>query len=232
MSQSFSRCLMLAALGAAGLTACATAREGSLTGSALPAVGADYVIHNAKIVTVDGKFSIAEAAAVKDGRFAAVGSKADVLRRAGQGAKLIDLGGKTVLPGFNDTHVHLTSGENLELQVDLTRVRSIADIQKAIADRVKVSKPGEWIIGTRGWWEYNLAEKRVPTRYDLDKVAPNNPVTIPGPHYTIANSLALKLAGVTKDTPDPQGGEVWKDPATGEPTGLLMDNAGRFVRKF
>jgi predicted amidohydrolase YtcJ len=232
MSQSFSRRLVLAALGAAGLAACTTAQGGSQTGAGVAEVAADYVIHNAKIVTVDGSFSIAEAAAVRDGRFAAVGRKAEVLRSAGRGARLIDLGGRTVLPGFNDTHVHLTSGENLEVQVDLTKVRSIADIQKAIADRAKASKPGEWIIGTRGWWEYNLAEGRLPTRYDLDQAAPNNPVTIPGPHYTIANSLALKLAGVTKDTPDPQGGEVWKDPKTGEPTGLLMDNAGRFVRKF
>jgi predicted amidohydrolase YtcJ len=193
---------------------------------------ADFIIHNAKIVTVDGKFSIAQAAAVEDGKFVAVGDRPTVMRLAGPGTRLYDLGGKTVLPGFNDTHVHLTSGENLELQVDLTRVRSIADIQNAIAARVRTSKPGEWIIGTRGWWEYNLSEGRLPTRFDLDKVAPNNPVAIPGPHYTIANSLALKLAGVTRDTPDPQGGEVWKDPKTGEPTGLLMDNAGRFVRTF
>ena len=234
MSKSFGRRWVLATLGAVSLTACATAALAGDSGAAVAeaASGVDYVIHNAKIVTVDKSFSIAEAAAVKDGRFVAVGSRADVLSRAGAGARLIDLGGKTVLPGFNDTHVHLTSGENLELQVDLTKIGSIADIQRAIADRVKTSKPGEWIIGTRGWWEYQLAEGRLPTRYDLDKVAPNNPVAIPGPHYTIANSLALKLAGVTKDTRDPQGGEVWKDPQTGEPTGLLMDNAGRFVRKF
>ena len=196
------------------------------------ATAPDYIIHNARIVTVDGQFSIAEAAAVKDGRFQAVGNARSILATAGPATRRIDLGGKTVLPGFNDTHVHVTSGKNLEVQVDLTRIRSIVDIQSTIAARAKTAKPGEWIIGTRGWWEYELAEKRLPTRYDLDKAAPENPVVIPGPHYAIANSLALKLAGVTRDTPDPQGGEVWKDPATGEPTGLLMDNAGRFVRKF
>jgi predicted amidohydrolase YtcJ len=161
-----------------------------------------------------------------------VGSNADVMRSAGPSTRIIDMDGKTVLPGFNDTHVHLTSGEALETQVDLTHISSIADIQNAIAARVRTAKPGEWISGTRGWWEYNLADGRLPNRFDLDKVAPNNPVTIPGPHYTIANSLALKLAGITRDTKDPQGGEVWKDPKSGEPTGLLMDNAGRFVRKF
>lgn len=142
------------------------------------------------------------------------------------------MGGRTVLPGFNDTHVHLLSGKNLDNQVDLTKATSIVDLQNRLAARVKTARPGEWIIGTRGWWEYELAEDRVPTRFDLDKIAPNNPVAIPGPHYTIANSMALKLGGVSRDTKDPQGGEVWKDAATGEPTGLLMDNAGRMVSRF
>jgi predicted amidohydrolase YtcJ len=92
-------------------------------------------------------------------------------------------------------------------------------------------KPGDWIVGTRGWWEYQLAEGRLPTRTDLDAAAPNNPVSIPGPHYIILNSLGLRLAGVTRNTLDPQGGQIYKD-ASGEPTGLLMDNAGRFARKF
>src|SRR5262249_46625992 len=99
-------------------------------------------------------------------------------------------------------------------------------------NRLKTAKTREFIAGTRGWWEHELADKRLPTRYDLDKVAPDNPVAIPGPHYTIVNSLALKMAGITRDTKDPPGGEIWKDPKTGEPTGLLMDNAGSLVRKF
>jgi predicted amidohydrolase YtcJ len=225
------RASSMAPLIAVLLAGCATDNSMSPS-SAASTGGADYIVHNAKIVTVDGRFSIAEAAAIDDGKFTVVGDRASVMRAAGPATKVYDLGGKTVLPGFNDTHVHLTSGENLETQVDLTKVRSIADIQSAISERVKVSQPGEWIIGTRGWWEYQIAEGRLPTRFDLDRVAPNNPVAIPGPHYTIANSLALKLGGVTRDTPNPQGGEVWKDPKTGEPTGLLMDNASRFVRKF
>src|SRR5207302_9500373 len=99
------------------------------------------------------------------------------------------------------------------------------------AARVKRPTTVDPIVGTRGWWEYQLAEGRLPIRADLDAVVPNNPVSIPGPHYIIANSLPLKLAGVTRATPDPQGGQIYKD-ANGEPTGLLMDNAGRFVRKF
>ena len=191
---------------------------------------ADTVIYNAHIVTVDGKFSIAQAASIGGGKFLKVGRNKDVLASAGPNTVKIDLHGQTVLPGFSDTHVHqLTQGASLSVDVDLTDIHSIADIQKAIGDRVEEVKPGHWIRGTRGWWEYELSDGRLPNRYDLDKVAPNNPVTIPGPHYAIANSLALKLANITKDTPDPQGGEIRKDPKTGEPTGELFDNAGKAV---
>ena len=205
----------------------------ALTSStALAAVApADLIIRDAHIVTVDPNFSIATAAAIRDGRFIAVGSDATVLRTKGPSTRVLDLHGQTVLPGFNDTHVHLTAGKDLDIQVDLTNIHSIKDIQAAIAARAAKSKPGEWIVGTRGWWEYQLAEGRLPTRADLDAAAPNNPVSIPGPHYAIVNSLALKLAGVTRDTPDPQGGQIYKD-ASGEPTGLLMDNASRYIRKF
>ncbi|MEA3081134.1 MAG: hypothetical protein QOD54_802, partial [Sphingomonadales bacterium] len=192
---------------------------------------ADLIIRGAHIVTVDSRFSTVSAAAIRGGRFIAVGSDPAVLKTRGPMTRVIDLHGQTVLPGFNDTHVHLTAGKDLETQVDLTHIRSIKAIQSAIGDRAKQLKPGDWIVGTRGWWEYQLAEGRRPTRADLDSVAPNNPVSIPGPHYIIVNSLALKLAGVTRDTPDPQGGQIYKD-AAGEPTGLLMDNAGRVVRKF
>ena len=203
----------------------------ALSSSTALATPADLIIRDAHIVTVDPKFSTAEAAAIQDGRFIAVGSDAEVLKTRGPNTRIVDLHGQTVLPGFNDTHVHLTAGKDLENEVDLTHTRSITDIQAAITARVKQSKPGEPIVGTRGWWEYQLAEDRLPTRADLDAVAPNNPVAIPGPHYVIANSLALKLAGVTRDTPDPRGGQIYKD-SNGEPTGLLMDNASRAVRRF
>jgi predicted amidohydrolase YtcJ len=195
------------------------------------AAPADLIIHDAHIVTVDPKFSIARAAAIRDGHFVAVGSDAEVMKSKGPDTRVVDLHGKTVLPGFDDTHVHLTAGEELPLQVDLTHIHSIKDIQAAIAARASQVKPGEWITGTRGWWEYQLAEGRLPTRADLDAAAPDNPVAIPGPHYVIVNSRALELARVTRNTPDPQGGQIYKD-SNGEPTGLLMDNAGRFVRPF
>jgi predicted amidohydrolase YtcJ len=202
-----------------------------LSAAAVGQAPADLIIRDAHIVTVDPQFSTAQAAAIRDGRFIAVGSDAGVMKSAGPKTRIVDLHGKTVLPGFNDTHVHLTAGEDLPTQVDLTHIRSIKDIQAAIAARAAKSKPGNWIVGTRGWWEYQLAEGRLPTRADLDEAAPNNPVAIPGPHYVIVNSRALALAHVTRDTPDPQGGQIYHD-ATGEPSGLLMDNAGRFVRPF
>jgi len=110
------------------------------------AAPADLIIRDAHIVTVDPKFSIAGAAAVRDGKFIAVGSDAEVLKARGPNTRVIDLHGKTVLPGFNDTHVHLTAGEDLPVQVDLTHIRSIKDIQAKIAAKAKQSKPGDWIV--------------------------------------------------------------------------------------
>jgi predicted amidohydrolase YtcJ len=203
----------------------------ALSGAAIAAP--DLIIYDAHIVTVDGKFSIASATAVTNGKFSAVGSDKDVLATAGPQTRKLDLHGQTVLPGFNDTHNHQMSFAKIFAgAVDLTNIHSIADIQKQIADRVKITKPGAWISGTRGWWEYELKDGRLPNRFDLDKVAPDNPVVIPGPHYNIANSMALKLAGITKDSKDPQGGEIRKDPKTGEPTGELFDNAGEPVNRL
>jgi predicted amidohydrolase YtcJ len=196
-------------------------------------VAPDLIIYDAKIVTVDGKFSVAQAISVIGGKFALVGSNKKVLATAGPNTKKIDLHGQTVLPGFSDTHNHqLSQGATLSVAVDLTNVHSIADITNPIAARAKQLQPGQWITGTRGWWEYDLKDGRLPNRFDLDKAAPNNPVTIPGPHYTIVNSMALKLAGITKDTKDPQGGEIRKDAGTGEPTGELFDNASRPVSRL
>ena len=193
----------------------------------------DLIVYNAKIVTVDGRFSIARAAAVRGGRFTAVGSDAAVLRTAGPKTVKLDLHGQTVLPGFNDSHHHqLGHVRALTISANLTDIHSIADIQKAVAEKAATAKPGEWIQGTRGWWEYELSDGRQPNRYDLDKAAPDNPVTIPGPHYAIVNSLALKLGNITRDTKDPQGGEIQRDPKTGEPTGLLYDNAQAPLRRL
>ena len=186
---------------------------------------ADLVVHNAKIVTVDKDFSIAEAAAVKDGKFLQVGTESSVLERAGPGTRLVDLGGRTVLPGFNDTHSHMTTmGINLPTMIDLTEITSIDDIKQAVAERVAVTEKGEWIFSEGGWWQFMLEDGRLPNRYDLDEVSPDNPVTLKGGHYVIANSMALERVGYDRDSENPPGGEIWKDDE-GEPTGFLVRNA-------
>lgn len=196
------------------------------------AAAPDTILHNGKIITVDKKFSTVEAIAIKDGKFVNVGSNHHVLAGAGEDTEVIDLQGKTVLPGFNDSHLHLGSrGISFNVEVDLTNVSSIADIQSAIAERARSVKPGDWIFGSRGWWEYELSDGRLPTRHDLDSAAPDNPVVIPGPHYRIANSMALDIVGITRESKDPLGGEIWRD-ENGDLTGLLMDNASDPVRKY
>ena len=187
--------------------------------------GADLIIHNAKIVTVDEDFSIAEAAAVKDGKFLQVGSESSVLESAGSGTLLVDLGGRTVLPGFNDTHSHMTTmGINLPTMIDLTEVSSIGDIKQAVAERVAVTEKGEWIFSEGGWWQFMLEDGRLPNRHDLDEVSPDNPVTLKGGHYVIANSMALDRVGYDRDSENPPGGEIWKD-ENGDPTGFVVRNA-------
>ncbi len=212
------------------MIACAqgTARDAGESAFAYPEV----VYFNGNIVTVDARFSIADSMAVRNGRFVGVGTREAVTAMAGPETQQVDLQGRTVLPGFNDAHMDLVqrAGEFM-LQVDLTEVDSIAAIQQAIAARAAEEPPGTWILGSRGWWVYGLTERREPTRYDLDEAALEHPVCIPGPHYSICNSLALRIGGVTRNTEDPPGGEIWRD-ESGEPSGLLMENARRFVRPY
>jgi predicted amidohydrolase YtcJ len=193
---------------------------------------ADLIIHNARIYTVDDAFSVAQAAAMKDGRFTVVGGNDEVLGAAGPETRVVDLQGMTVLPGFNDTHSHLVQmGLNLQATIDLTQVTSIADIRDRIAERVAASQPGEWIFSEGGWWEFMLADGRLPNRHDLDPVSPDNPVVLRGGHYFIVNSPALEVIGYDRDTPDPPGGEIWRD-EHGEPTGFLLRAAHEPTHKY
>jgi len=196
-------------------------------------LAADLVIINGKIVTVDKKFSIVQAVATKDGKIIAVGKNEDIKELAGKNTKVLDLKGKTVLPGINDSHIHAVAywGTRPPLAVDIgfPTVRSISDIVKAVGEKVKTLQPGEWIQGW-GWDEGYLQEclkdpARHPTKWDLDPVSPDNPVCLNdfSGHVIWVNSKALELAKVTKATPLPSGGEIVRDPATGEPTGLLKE---------
>ena len=212
--------LIILAVGLGGFSGCGGKDQSS---SSQPAQ--HLVIHNAKILTVDDSFSIAEAAAIKDGEFVAVGTDTEILAMAVPKTRVVDLGGRTVLPGFNDTHSHVVKmGLNLPASIDLTSVTSIVDIQEVVAERVASSEPGEWIFSEGGWWQFMLADGRLPNRHDLDPVSPDNPVVLRGGHYNIVNSLALERLGYTKETKDPPGGEIWKD-EDGEPTGFLLKAA-------
>lgn len=193
----------------------------------------DVVYVNGQVVTVDANDSVAEAFAVKGDRVVAVGASAEIAELAGAGTKVVDLGERCVLPGINDSHMHgaLYGGSRppLTLNVGHPAVGSIEDIKAAVAAKAAESKPGEWIRGM-GWDEAFLSECRADpsrrlTRHDLDAVAPDNPVYLVSftQHELVANTRALELAGIGRDTAVPTGSEILKDAVTGEPTGMLME---------
>ncbi len=193
---------------------------------------ADMILLNGKIRTVDAAFATAEAVAIRDGRFIAVGDSESVGLHAGPDTEILDLGGRTAIPGLIDSHIHqFYVGLNVPT-VQLLDARSIADVQAKIADRAETTPAGEWIVGTSGWHESLLAEGRMPTRWELDEAAPHNPVIIPrGGHVVTVNSIALERAGIGPDTPDPVGGVIVRDPHTGEATGVLLETAAYFARR-
>jgi predicted amidohydrolase YtcJ len=186
-------------------------------------LSADIVLRGGKIVTVDRDFSIAQAVAVQGDRIMAVGRDRDMDALIGPATQVIELAGRTVVPGLRDSHIHTMGGAADELAVSLAEARTIADVQQAFAARVATSPPGAWVLGGSGWHESQLAEGRLPVRRELDAVTPDNPVFLRrGGHIGVANSAALKLAGVSRETPDPIGGVITRD-ASGEPTGVLVE---------
>jgi predicted amidohydrolase YtcJ len=201
------------------------------TSSAL-AQGADLVLRGGHVITVDKDWRLAQAIAIKDGRFVAVGTNEAIAAHVGPNTQFVELAGKTVVPGLIDSHLHQLFAALNGPAVQLLGARSIADVQKAIAERVERTEAGNWVIASSGWHESILSEGRMPTRHELDKVSPNNPVFIPrGGHVVTVNSKALELAGITRDTPTPQGGVIVRD-ADGEATGVLLESAAYLVRKI
>lgn len=191
-------------------------------------VTADTVYMNGNIYTVDENFSKVEAIAIKGQYIIGTGSKTEVEKFVGPSTQVIDLLGKTVIPGLIEGHMHYPGeGQKLiKLDVFWKPKDVILAAVKAEADRLP---DGEWITG--GGWNQEVWDiPEFPTKEDLDSVAPNNPVALKRTcgHATWVNSLAMKLGEITKDTPNPQGGEILKD-ANGEPTGILTDTAAAFV---
>jgi predicted amidohydrolase YtcJ len=189
-----------------------------------------YYLHG-RIYTNDRKHPWAEAMAVRDDRIFCVGTLSQVLLDCGgaESSEVVQLNGRFVMPGFNDAHVHLGGAGRDKLTLVLNGAASVADIQKLVDAAVGRHKLGEWIIGS-GWDQTRWADPKYPTRLDLDKVAPSNPVYLVhvSGHIAVANSLALKHAEIFADTPNPPGGEIERF-ADGEPTGILKERAKEMV---
>jgi predicted amidohydrolase YtcJ len=188
----------------------------------------DLLLTNGNVYTVTEKQPKAEAVAVKANRIVFVGSNDDAKRF--HAARIIDLHGGTVVPGFTDSHCHIFGIGEREMRFNMEGINSLEDFLARVKERVEKTSPGKWIVG-RGWIETFWKPPRFPTRQDLDKIAPNNPVflTRADGHASIANSAALKIAGIERKTPDPFGGQILKK--NGEPNGMLLDHAQDLVAK-
>lgn len=218
---------VLAVVGAATMAACASlSRHGQ---------SADLVLLNGKVITVDAGDHIAQAVAVAGGKIVAVGTDAEVSRFIGPGTQRIDLKGLTLTPGLLDVHAHFNWGgaERLyELDLSYPNVKNISQVVAKLAERAATAAAGDFIEGV-AWDDGKLEERRKLTAKDLDPVTPNNPVylTHATGHYGVANSAALTLANVTRETPDPPGGTIDHYP-DGTPTGVLKESAQGLVRRL
>jgi len=188
-----------------------------------PAVTHDLILTNAKVTTLDRQNPQAAAIAIRDGRFLAVGSEAEVRAAAGPNATVIDAKGRRVIPGLIDSHMHIIRGGlnyNMELRWD--GVPTLADAMAMLKKQVAITPPPQWVRVVGGFTEHQFAEKRLPTIEELNAVAPDTPVFILHLYdRALLNAAALRVVGYTKDTPNPPGGEIVRD-AAGNPTGLLL----------
>jgi predicted amidohydrolase YtcJ len=237
-----SRTLLLAL---AALAACSAQRTPEVSPSAAPAPPAaaadgggapDMVLYNGRIFLADSASTIVQALAVRGGRVVAAGTDAEVRRLAGPGTQLLDAEGRLVTPGFNDAHIHFGAGGLGLLNVSLLGATSLAEIERRVAAAAAQAQPGEWILG-RGWDQTRLSASELgaggwPTKEILDRAAPNNPVWLSrvDGHTSWANSTAMRLAGIGRDTRSPAGGEVVRD-ARGEATGIFKESAEGLVSR-
>jgi predicted amidohydrolase YtcJ len=190
---------------------------------------ADLILKNARVITISPDRPIAGMVAIAGGNILMVGDKADISAITGKHTKVVDCQGKTVLPGFNDAHCHIFSMATSLNSIDVSpwAVKSIVEMKDLLHKRAQKLPPGKWISAT-GYSEYHLAEKRHPNRWDLDEAAPNNPVVVShrSLHTSVLNSLALSLAKITIETPEPPGKVFERDVRAGELNGVLHEMLG------
>lgn len=204
---------------------------GSLSLLSFDQIQPELILYNGNIFTVDGTTPSAQAVAVNGGRFIAVGTNDEVLRLATAKTKKIDLGQKTVLPGFIDAHSHPASSGLQHLRSVDCDLRSIKDIKDAIRKRAQNTPAGNWVLGFK-FDDTKTTEGRALTVQDLDEAAPNHPVSVAhrGGHTSYVNSAAFKLAGINDQTPDPQGGKFYRE--NGKLTGKVAESATGMIEKF
>jgi predicted amidohydrolase YtcJ len=194
------------------------------------AVSADLALTGGNVLTMNTSQPCAEAVAVKGDRIVKVGTDKEIHQLVGENTQVIRLNGKTVVPGFIDTHIHVADFGRLLTWIGLSNADSIQEVQNLLRTRVQKSPKGKWLLG-RGWNQTRFTEKRFPTRFDLDAVSPDNPVIFyhQSGQVCVVNSKALGLAGVTRLTRVPQGGAADRDEETGELTGVLRDTATNLI---
>ena len=187
------------------------------------------IVFNADIRTVDQNQIRAEAFAIKDGRFVAVGNNEEVLDLKGATTESINANGATIVPGFIDSHTHLSSGSKIVTGINLTGIREKSVWLEMIAERVKTMEPGEWLLGGR--WDYTFENKGLPTRWELDNVSPNNPVALSDidGHSMWVNSLAIEKANIRANSEVPLGGQILVNESSGEPNGILLEGAMQLI---
>jgi hypothetical protein len=196
-----------------------------------PAERADLILTNAVVRTMAEARPRAEAVAIAGGRILFVGASRDALRWRGDATRVVDLNGRLVLPAFQDSHVHLISGGVGLGQCDLTGLATKAEVLAKVRDYAAAHRDAAWITG--GGWELPIFPQANPRKEDLDAIVPDRPVLLDSAdgHSAWVNSRALELAGVTKDTADPFGGRIERDPGTGAPSGTLRESAAGLVEK-
>jgi predicted amidohydrolase YtcJ len=192
----------------------------------------DTILYNGKIHSMRDQSDIAEAIAIKGDRIISTGNNKDVMGLSGNKTTKIDLGGRFVLPGLIDTHTHLETIAEGMINVNLRGAQSIDEVLKTIEKNVP-DEPHKWVVSSF-WHPFaQLREKRLPTRFDIDRVCPNNPVLLlTVGHIAIANTRALEIAGIDQSSPDPDGGRIGRDPVTGDLNGLLEEGAIRVMQRL